>query len=253
MSSNITKKLVTIGDAQVGKSSLLYRLVHKQTPNINSATIGAAFYCTELKNCRLNMWDTAGQERFRSMVPVYLRDTDIILFVYDISDMKSFQHLRDYWVDFALRHAYKDGHQKYNHTMSLPQLPKRSISYNANEKIEMGSIKSKSNEYYVNENGPLCVIVANKCDLSNNVVPNSEGIELAKKIGGSFIETSAKIGTNTEKLLKYIEDSLGSQELNNEKETIIVTNNDGQGLVILHEAKNYISDMVISPVSNCSC
>lgn len=101
------RKLVTIGDAQVGKSSLIYRVTHNTTPNITSATIGAAFFCMNTKDgrFRLNMWDTAGQERFRSMVPVYLRDVHIIVFVYDITDVRSFEHLRDYWIDFALTHA----------------------------------------------------------------------------------------------------------------------------------------------------
>jgi len=254
MSSNVnnTKKLVTIGDAQVGKSSLLYRLVHKQMPNINSATIGAAFYCTELKNCRLNMWDTAGQERFRSMVPVYLRDTDIIFFVYDMSDLKSFEHLRDYWVDFALTHSCKDGHSRPNPTMSMPQLPKRSISYVNNTRMDTRNIQN-DRTYHVNENGPLCIIVANKCDLSNNIVPNSAGIELAEKIGGSFIETSAKMGTNTEKLLKYVEDNLSdSPDSIHKRESVIATNPDSHGIVILNDAKNYISDLV-TPVTNCNC
>jgi GTPase SAR1 family protein len=248
MTSNV-KKLVTIGDAQVGKSSLLYRLVHKQTPNINSATIGAAFYCTELKNHRLNMWDTAGQERFRSMVPVYLRDTDVILFVYDMSDIKSFEHLRDYWVDFALRHSCKDGHSKPNHAMSMPQLPKRSISYIDNRRIEVNEKLHVVSSYCVNEDGPLCIIVANKCDLSTNMVPNSDGIELAKKIGGSFMETSAKMGTNTENLLKYVEDKLAGSV-----ENVYVTNaSSNGGLVMLNDAKDYIADHFVSPVTNCNC
>ena len=100
-----TKKLVTIGDAQVGKSSLLFRVTHKKMPNMTSSTVGAAFYCTNIKHCCLHMWDTAGQERFRSMVPVYLRDTDVILFVYDITDRGSFDHLKNYWVNFAITYS----------------------------------------------------------------------------------------------------------------------------------------------------
>lgn len=36
------------------------------------------------------IWDTAGQERFRSLVPMYLRDADIALLVYDITSKVCF-------------------------------------------------------------------------------------------------------------------------------------------------------------------
>ena len=99
------KKLVTIGDAQTGKTSLLWRITHKQRPNIRDATIGAAFFNSSSKKFCINMWDTAGQERFRSMVPIYLRDAEIILFVYDIADRSSYEHLKKYWINFALTHS----------------------------------------------------------------------------------------------------------------------------------------------------
>ena len=99
------KKLVTIGDAQAGKTSLLWRITHKQRPNIRDSTIGAAFFNSSSKRFCVNMWDTAGQERFRSMVPIYLRDAEIILFVYDIADRSSYEHLKKYWINFALTHS----------------------------------------------------------------------------------------------------------------------------------------------------
>ena len=33
----------------------------------------------------LNFWDTAGQERFRSIAPVYYRDADAVMLLYDIT------------------------------------------------------------------------------------------------------------------------------------------------------------------------
>jgi GTPase SAR1 family protein len=120
------KKLVTIGDAQTGKTSLLWRLTHKQRPDIRDATIGAAFFNSSSKKFCLNMWDTAGQERFRSMLPIYLRDAEIILFVYDITDRSSYDHLNRYWINFALTHSSP---QIENKKVSSPHLdtPKRNI------------------------------------------------------------------------------------------------------------------------------
>ena len=171
MSKKNTKKLVTIGDAQVGKSSLLYRITHNLPPNVTSATIGAAFFSKNLKSCRLNMWDTAGQERFRAMVPIYLRDTDVIFFVYDVTDLKSFSHLKDYWIQFALLHSMRleDSHShshSQSQTYSLPQLPRRTISSTPNEiakEIAKERDDNTNNNNYCTPkdgSGPFCILIA---------------------------------------------------------------------------------------------
>ena len=38
----------------------------------------------------LNIWDTAGQERFHALGPIYYRDADGAVLVYDITDTDSF-------------------------------------------------------------------------------------------------------------------------------------------------------------------
>lgn len=44
----------------------------------------------------LNIWDTAGQERFHALGPIYYRDSQGALLVYDITDPKSFDRVRSY-------------------------------------------------------------------------------------------------------------------------------------------------------------
>eukprot|EP01036_Dinobryon_divergens_P038136 gene38136-50003_t len=45
----------------------------------------------------LSVWDTAGQERFHALGPIYYRDADGALLVYDITDVESFNKVRK-WV-----------------------------------------------------------------------------------------------------------------------------------------------------------
>ena len=45
------------------------------------------------KKVVFQIWDTAGQERFRSLVPMYLRDAEVALVAYDISNHVSIGHL----------------------------------------------------------------------------------------------------------------------------------------------------------------
>jgi GTPase SAR1 family protein len=46
---------------------------------------------------QLNIWDTVGDERYRSIMPLYYRDAQVALLVYDITDPESFEGI-DYWL-----------------------------------------------------------------------------------------------------------------------------------------------------------
>lgn len=46
---------------------------------------------------QLSLWDTAGQERFHALGPIYYRDADGALLVYDITDEQSFAKVKN-WV-----------------------------------------------------------------------------------------------------------------------------------------------------------
>ena len=47
---------------------------------------------------KVQIWDTAGTQRFRTITPVYYRNVDGVLLVFDITDPASFQTI-NYWVE----------------------------------------------------------------------------------------------------------------------------------------------------------
>ena len=53
--------------------------------------------CSDSKRIKLQIWDTAGQERFRTITTSYFRGAQGILLVYDVTDKKSFNSIRN-WV-----------------------------------------------------------------------------------------------------------------------------------------------------------
>ena len=61
------------------------------------ATVGLDFHSKNItihdQDVRLIIYDTAGQEKFRSLIPMYIREAQIILFIYDISDKDSFDSI----------------------------------------------------------------------------------------------------------------------------------------------------------------
>ena len=45
------------------------------------------------------MWDTAGQEKYRSINKLFYKDSNIVIFVYDITNKKSFDEIKNYWFE----------------------------------------------------------------------------------------------------------------------------------------------------------
>ncbi len=46
---------------------------------------------------QLSIWDTAGQEKFDSLTKLYFKDSEAVLFVYDVTNKLSFEKTRK-WV-----------------------------------------------------------------------------------------------------------------------------------------------------------
>ena len=85
----IQVKLVLLGEAAVGKSSLVLRFVNNEFQENKEPTIGAAFLTQKCKLddkiIKFEIWDTAGQERFHSLAPMYYRNAQAAIVAYDIT------------------------------------------------------------------------------------------------------------------------------------------------------------------------
>ena len=97
-------RLCLLGEAGVGKSSILTRFCDNTFKENYNNTIGLDFRVVTLKYkdiiSKLHIWDTAGQERFRSLSLNYLHNSHGFIFVYDVSDKNSFDNIIN-WINLG--------------------------------------------------------------------------------------------------------------------------------------------------------
>ncbi len=91
-----------LGEGRVGKTSLLLRYMNNtfsdaQTPTVQATYLSKKVPCDDGALVDVNVWDTAGQERFHALGPIYYRDADAAVLVYDITDQDSFARVKS-WV-----------------------------------------------------------------------------------------------------------------------------------------------------------
>ena len=94
------RKVVTIGDCGVGKTSIVSRIVNNTFTNSYRPTIGCDFLTVTDRERKeiLQLWDTAGQERFQGLSVGYYRHTTLFIMVYDITSRVSFDNLNN-WLE----------------------------------------------------------------------------------------------------------------------------------------------------------
>ncbi|GMM56704.1 Rab family GTPase [Maudiozyma humilis] len=160
MSKPVTSiKLVLLGEAAVGKSSIVLRFVSDDFSENKEPTIGAAFLTQRVNindhTVKFEIWDTAGQERFASLAPMYYRNAQAALVVYDVTKPQSF---------IKARHWVKELHE---------QASKNIIIALVGNKVDI-----------VDENE------------EERKVAREEAEKLAEEEGLLFFETSAKTGAN---------------------------------------------------------
>jgi len=104
--AKIDLKIVLVGAAAVGKTSLIHRYINDDFGN-TTATIGASFALKAWKDFKFGIWDTAGQEKYASLSSFYCRNAGAALVCYDITEQETFDEL-DKYVDFLKEGANSD-------------------------------------------------------------------------------------------------------------------------------------------------
>ena len=93
-------KVIFVGEAGAGKTNLINVSAGYKFNSATLTTRNCSFVPKTINlnntNYNLYIWDTIGQEKFHSLTKIFLKESDIAILVYDITNKKSFDSL-PYW------------------------------------------------------------------------------------------------------------------------------------------------------------
>ena len=195
-------KIVLIGSASVGKTSIFNKFINGYFSQNYKSTITVEFKIKYMKLdnnlfVKLILWDTCGAEIFRAVTKQYYKNAHAIILVFDLTDQNSFNDLKNIWL---------------------------------NDVKNYGDINTQ------------ILIVGNKLDLiEERKISESQVINFCRENGYKYIEASAKEGTNILKIFEELSIDLVTkyeklrEEENNSQ--IIIGNFEDKNIVITKNKK----------------
>ena len=158
-------KIIIIGPANSGKTSIVRRYVDKKFNDDYKVTVGFDYMNKEItigkKKVNIKLWDTAGTEMFQSLSSSYYRNSCGALVVFDVLDRKSFESLNT-WINYYREHR----DQKYEE---------------------------------------LIYLIGNKIDSKDRVISKKEAMDFMEENNlKEYYESSAKKGDNIDNIFNNI-------------------------------------------------
>jgi len=168
-------KVMVLGDAAVGKTSIIRRYVHNFFSAHHKTTVGVDFHLKLLtvgeKTVRMQLWDIAGQERYGQISRVYYKNSFGAMIVYDVTNPVTFETVAKW-------------KEQIDQRVQLPN----------------GS--------------PLpVVLIGNKCDLEEADIDQTQLDKFCSEKGFiSWFDTSAKLNLNIDKACRTLVQAIMSHD-----------------------------------------
>ena len=98
-------KICLLGEANVGKTSLVYRFIENKFRENYKSTLGVNLLKKDMDveqygEVSAQIWDLGGQESFKSLRKLYLEGANGALLVYDMTSKKTYEKIDDWIRDF---------------------------------------------------------------------------------------------------------------------------------------------------------
>ena len=212
-----TIKIVLLGETSVGKTSIISRFASNSFNPNTLSSLSAQFVSKTVeidgKSLKLDLWDTAGQEKYRALAKIFYKDARVIIFVYDITNEKTFEEIKNYWYNETKENVEED------------------VIYclvgNKNDLYEEEKVSEKEAQEYADQ---INAIFKSTSALSNTGIPNLFDNVVRKILNPNFDYKSADKKLAEEFYKRHQDENLDKGKNNriklNEKD---FSNNDGLG------------------------
>ena len=188
-------KVILLGDTNVGKSSVIDRLINN-TFNYNPhPTLTLEHYNLIIKVnsfvLRMQIWDTAGQEKFDSITSTYYKSTDVAIFVYAINDENSFNRIPGWIKELEDKNVKNDNNSENEEPLMVKILLGNKTDLEDERKITI-----EEGENFANNNG-FSFFTEISCKENKDEENNKKINKIIEVIGKEFYKYSNRERLNS--------------------------------------------------------
>ena len=185
-----------LGDAGVGKSSIILRYTKNEFNASMISSIGVDFKSKDImvngQKVKLQIWDTAGHERFRTITTSYYRGAHGIVTVFDLTERASFEHIEK-WLDEINKYA-KENVLRFLIGNKSDLVDKRKVSYE-----EARALANRLNIYYVETSAKNNINISDFFQIATKDYLNKYDFKKEKELAGVSLNSKKIINENKNK------------------------------------------------------
>ncbi|CAK45868.1 uncharacterized protein An11g01310 [Aspergillus niger] len=182
--NSVVIKVGMVGDAQIGKTSLMVKYVEGSWDEDYIQTLGVNFMekTISIRNTEItfSIWDLGGQREFVNMLPLVCNDAVAILFMFDLTRKSTLNSIKEWYrqgrgfnktaIPFLIG-------TKYDHFVNFPREDQEEISIQAKRfaKAMKASLIFSSTSHSINVQKIFKIVLAKAFDLKCTI-PEIENV-----------------------------------------------------------------------------
>ena len=147
-------KVILLGEPGVGKTNIISRFISNEFNDNSNPTLGSTFGEKRIEKenfiYNLKVWDTTGQEKYHSVTKLFIKGSHIVILVYSITNLKSFESLK-FWNNYL-----KDELNRDNYVLA--------IVGNKTDLIDLEVVDENLAKNFAKINDAFFRLISAKCD-----------------------------------------------------------------------------------------